>query len=242
MTRGSDTGRPNRVEPLANPTPALCPAARRVLIGRGIGMRRVALAIGLALVIVSVAVAPISATHSLGSGPKMDLVAGTGTLVVPEPFVQAPQLHVNAKRDPETGQPQGRFFIRVSAEETREWHPEATGAFSMRGAVVCLNVAVNTATLVGRIDQISGVSPYPAASVGAFVRMDVTDLGEPGTLDRANFHFAGVDPNVCPANPGDLAISQGNFIVHDSPPDSLLAVLDVLIREFEAAAGFPFDD
>lgn len=204
-------------------------------------MRRLAVAFTVALVVLAFAVGTAGATHSSGTGPKMDLVAGTATLVVPQPFPQAPQLHVNAKRDPETGDATGRFYIRYPASTP-------TGAFDMRGQVVCVSVLLNNATLVGQIERTSGVSPFVGGAgfvAGNLVEIRITDNGEPGVLDRANFGVGtppGPNPPTCNAQAGDLPISQGNYIVHADPPAALLAILDALIHEFEAAAGFPFNN
>ena len=59
-------------------------------------------------------------------------------------------------------------------------------------------------------------------------------MGEPGTLDMANWDLM-LDPPC--SGVGDLPISEGNYIVHADPPLELLPILDELLAEFEAAAG-----
>jgi hypothetical protein len=171
------------------------------------------------------------ATHSPGTGPKQDVVAGTGTLVVPQPFLQAPQLHVNANHDPATGAVRGHFYIRYTAP-----------AIDIRGDAVCVDTLGTTGTVIGRVDSVTANPadvPPGFPGVNDFVRIRITDLGEPGTLDQANWDPLGSQqPAACPAQAGDLPISQGNYIVHDGlVPLELLPALDGLLSDIEAAAG-----
>jgi hypothetical protein len=205
--------------------------------GGGGAMKRVALLFAVAL---AGAVAPsglASATHSEGTGPPKDLVAGTGTLVVPQPFPQAPQLHVNAHRHPETGEADGHFYIRYPTTTP-------TGTFDVRGRVDCLGVLGNIATVIGQIERVRGVSPFAGGGggfqAGNFVQIRITDNGEPGTLDLANFSPGSPRPQDCTPAPGDLPISHGNYVVHQEPPLQLLIVLDELLAEFERAADCPY--
>jgi hypothetical protein len=102
--------------------------------------------------------------------------------------------------------------------------------------VVCLNVLFNNATIIGEIER---RRPAPAVGETAFlegtsISIRITDNGEPGTLDRANFDYPA---HPCAFEPGDLPITQGNYIAHYDPPLELLSGLDLLLAEFEAAAG-----
>jgi hypothetical protein len=171
------------------------------------------------------------ATHSPGTGPKQDVVAGTATLVVPQPFLQAPQLHVNANNDPATGAARGHFFIRYSVPP-----------IDIRGDAVCVDTLATTGTVIGQVESVTASPadiPPGFPGVNDFVRIRITDFGEPGTLDRANWDSIGsAQPATCSAQPGDLPISQGNYIVHDGfVPLELLPALDLLLNDIEAAAG-----
>jgi hypothetical protein len=198
-------------------------------------MKRVLLALTAALASSAVLVGGAGGTHSEGTGPKQELVAGTGTLVVPQPFRQDPMLHVNAQRD-ETGEARGHFYIRYPETETQT-------ALDFRGEVVCLDVSLNNATIIGEIERRRPALVPPQTgpfAEGHFLEIRITDNGEPGTLDLANFGGEQTTQPSCAvftAQPGDLPISQGNFIVHMDPPLSLLSALDLQIAEFEAAAG-----
>lgn len=170
------------------------------------------------------------ATHSPGTGPKQDVVAGTATLVVPPPYLQAPHLHVNANNDPATGAARGHFFIRYSVPP-----------IDIRGDAVCVDTAVTIGTVIGQVESITAnPANYPPGFPGVndFVRIRITDAGEPGTLDEANWDPLSAQPATCPAQAGDLPISQGNYIVHDGfVPLELLPALDLLLNDIEAAAG-----
>ena len=172
-----------------------------------------ALAAGLAFTTVA------GASHSGGNGPKKDLVAGTARLA----GFNNPLIHVNADRDPDTGQVRGHFFVK---------YPPPFD-LSFRGSVTCLNVVATGAAAVGTVERSQGTSPPIAVPVGTSVRVRVLDLGEPGMLDMANWD---VNNSAC-SGVGDLPISEGNYIVHSDPPLELLPILDQLLAEFEAAAG-----
>jgi hypothetical protein len=171
------------------------------------------------------------ATQSPGTGPKQDVVAGTATLVVPPPFLQAPQLHVNANNDPATGAARGHFFIRYSVPP-----------IDIRGDAVCVDTLATTGTVIGQVESVTANPadiPPGFPGVNDFVRIRITDFGAPGTLDKANWDAIGsAQPATCPAQIGDLPISQGNYIVHDGfVPLELLPALDLLLSDIEAAAG-----
>jgi hypothetical protein len=177
-------------------------------------------------------------THSNGTGPKQDLVAGTGRVnVFPLVPPEHPLVHVNAYRDKETGEVKGHFFVRYPTSDPG-------GGFDMRGDVVCLTVVGNLAGLVNEIEQVKGTPPRPGLGFeeGNRFTMEIIDNGEPGTLDMVNFS-GGFDPGTqpppssCPGSAPNLPITEGNYIVHQDPPLALFDALDLLIAEFEAAAG-----
>jgi hypothetical protein len=157
------------------------------------------------------------ATHSGGSGPKKDLVAGTARLAA----FNNPLIHVNAERDPETLEVRGHFFVK--------YPPPFDTAFG--GRVTCLNVQGPGAAAVGTVERSQGTQPF-TVPLGTSVQVRVLDLGEPGVLDRANWDLSSACSGV-----GDLELSEGNYIVHADPPLELLEILDQLLAEFETAAG-----
>jgi hypothetical protein len=194
-------------------------------------MRRFVFVLGGTLALFLTVAAAAAGSHSDGEGPKQDLVAGTGTVFC----CNQPQLHVNAQRDPDTGAARGHFYIRYPTSAPG-------GGFDFRGRITCLGVVANSATLIGRIDATRGVSPNPLAGFveGNFLRIRITDNGEPGTLDLVNFDPGQAIPPSCAVAPGDLAITQGNFIVHESPPLAVLNSLNLILAQFEAAADCPY--
>ena len=194
-------------------------------------MRRFPFVLGWMLALLLTVAAPAAGNHSDGEGPKQDLAAGTGTLFC----CNQPQLHVNAQRDPDTGAARGHFYIRYPTTAPG-------GGFDFRGRITCLDVVVNSATLIGRIDVTRGVPPNPVAGFeeGNFLRIRITYNGEPGTLDLVNFDVGQPTPPGCAAVPGDLATTQGNFIVHERPPLAVLNSLNLILAQFETAADCPY--
>ena len=156
-----------------------------------------------------------SATHSSGQGPAKDLVAGTARIA----GFNNPLVHVNAHRNVETDDVRGHFFVR--------YPPPFDARFG--GDVVCMNVVGTGAAVLGVVDNTSGIAPF-AVPIGQFVNVRVLDLGEPGTLDRANFDF-----NASCSGVGDLAVSSGNYVVHQGFLD--LSPFSLLLSSFETAAG-----
>jgi hypothetical protein len=104
--------------------------------------------------------------------------------------------------------------------------------------VVCLSTTANTAGLTGRIDRVKVANPVLGFVEGNFLRIRITDNGEPGTADLVNFDPGSPTPPGSCAGVGDLPVSQGNYIVHDNLID--LPGLDLLLGQFEAAAGDPY--
>lgn len=167
-------------------------------------------------------------THSEGTGPKQDVVAGTATIL----GFNDPQVHVNAHRETGSQVARGHWYVRYPATAPG-------GGFDMRGEVVCVDALANYATVIGRIDRTKGVPPFAGGAgfvVGNFVQIRVTDNGEPGTLDLVNFSPGAAVQQSCAPAPGDLVTSQGNYIVHAEPPLALLSSLDLLIAAIEEEA------
>jgi hypothetical protein len=167
-------------------------------------------------------------THSNGEGPKKDLVAGTATIL----GFNNPQVHVNADRHPATNEVHGHWYIRYPTTAPG-------GGFDMRGDVVCVDAFGNFATVIGQIERVKGTDPFFGGASfveGNFVRITIQDNGEPGILDRVNFSPGSAVQQSCAPSPGDLVISQGNYIVHADPPLALLPSLDLLIAQIEAEA------
>jgi hypothetical protein len=187
--------------------------------GGASAMKRLALAV--VVLVCALAIPGVAgATHSPGDGPKKDLVAGTARLA----GFNNPLIHVNAWRDAETGRVKGHFFI--------QYPPPFTTALS--GRVTCLNVVGTGAAVVGVVERSQGTNPLTVPT-DTSVQVRVLDLGEPGTLDKANWDLPPFPFGFC-NGVGDLQLSQGNYIVHADPPLAVLNVLDSLLADFEAAA------
>jgi hypothetical protein len=162
------------------------------------------------------------------SGPKKDLVAGTATIL----GFNNPQVHVNAERYGTPEAIRGHWYIRYPTTAPG-------GGFDMRGEVVCVDAFLNNATVIGQIERVKGIDPFFGGAgfvAGNFVQIRIQDNGEPGFLDRVNFSPGSGSQQSCAPSPGDLVISQGNYIVHEEPPLALLSSLDLLIAQIEAEA------
>jgi hypothetical protein len=186
-------------------------------------MRRGLFATALGLAAVLICPSSAGATHSNGQGPAQQLVAGTGTLIC----CGMPMVHVNAQSDAGGVDPRGHFWIRYPS------------GVEFGGAVVCVNAVGFASGVTGRIDRVKLANPTLGFVEGNFLNIEITDFGEPGTADLVNFHpGAAVQPSGCPIG-ANLPISQGNYIVHDTPLLDV-AALDLLLSGFETAAGDPY--
>jgi hypothetical protein len=160
-----------------------------------------------------------------GSQGAENLVAGTGTIFA---CCSEPMVHVNAQSREGGVDPRGHFWIR---------YPNGGGEFG--GPVVCLNVVGNQAGLTGHIERVKVARPLSGFVLGNFLNIQITDNGSPGTLDLVNFSTgASTNPGNCPIG-ANLAISQGNYVVHDKPVLNFSA-LDLLLAQFEAEANDPY--
>jgi len=135
-------------------------------------------------------------------------------------------VHVNAQSGDGGVDPRGHFWIRYPS------------GVEFGGRIVCLDVTGNVAGLTGRIDQVKTGNPAAGFIEGNFMRIRITDMGSPGTLDLVNFDPGTPFPTGC-SGAGDMAISQGNYVVHDKPVLSI-AVLEQLLAQFEDAADDPY--
>jgi hypothetical protein len=191
-------------------------------------MKRFPFVLAVALTAILALAGAASGTHSDGTGPKQDLVAGTATIL----GFNNPQVHVNAHREKNTQAMRGHWYIRYPTTAPG-------GGFDMRGDVVCVDAFANYATVIGQIERTTGTDPFFGGAnfvEGNFVQIRIQDNGEPGTLDRVNFSPGAGQQQSCAPSPGDLAISQGNYIVHADPPLELLPSLDLIIAQIEAEA------
>jgi uncharacterized repeat protein (TIGR01451 family) len=87
----------------------------------------------------------------------------------------------------------------------------------LRGRVVCLTVAGKRA-MVGGVVESSNSAVTP---VGSGVLFAITDNGDPGVGRDTEVSYLGVeDPNSCPLPEvsQEIALSDGNFAVHDEQP------------------------
>jgi hypothetical protein len=137
-----------------------------------------------------------TATHSPGKGPKHDLVVGSARFTTPVASVR-----INAKSGPNGEKPRGHFFLKE-------------GGFQFRGAVTCMKVVGNRASVGGRVTKSSGVGG-PAVGSG-FVQF-IEDNGSPGRNDRSHTVFVASPPLTCPAPVTPVfVLARGNYVVHDA--------------------------
>ena len=81
------------------------------------------------------------------------------------------------------------------------------------------------------------MTPFGPTMIGNDVLITVLDMGSPGTLDQVNERQLMGARSVCPSTDMTNPINQGNYVVKDDPPPTMLAGLDAMLAEFEAAAG-----
>jgi hypothetical protein len=92
-------------------------------------------------------------------------------------------IRINAKSGPNGENPRGQFFLKE-------------GGFQFRGAVTCVKVAGNRASVAGRVTKSSGAAG-PAVGSG-FVQF-IEDSGSRGRNDRSHTAFVASPPMTCPA-------------------------------------------
>jgi uncharacterized repeat protein (TIGR01451 family) len=90
-------------------------------------------------------------------------------------------------------------------------------ALILRGRVVCLTIAGNRAMVGGVVET----SNTPVNPVGSGVLLAFTDNGEPGAGRDTEVSYLGIeDPRTCALGDPtrEIALTEGNFIVHDEQP------------------------
>jgi hypothetical protein len=151
-------------------------------------------------------------------GPKLDLVAGTGTRLG-----DGDMIHVNAVND-NPSDPQdarGHFLIRGELLGT---------PFTLQGKVVCLNVDGPMAVVGGEVTK----ATFPNVTPGTELDIEIKDGGEPGTADFVYWDFGS---DNCGFDFEQVPLIRGNYIVHDQTTNLVVQSLQLQIDEFEAAAG-----
>lgn len=136
--------------------------------------------------------------------------------------------------------------LRRSARYTRRLVPgirraraRACGTGPSDGRVFGLSATTaNTAGLTGHIELVKVASPAQGFVEGNYLTIRITDNAEPRAADVVNFDPGTTTPPASCAGVGDLAISQGNYVVHDDLVD--LSAFNLLLSQFEAAAGDPY--
>jgi hypothetical protein len=188
-------------------------------------LRHISLALGVALACALVSIGGPSVAKGDNQGADW-LVAGTGTIA----GFGDPMVHVNAQSNTGGINPRGHFWIR---------YPNGGAEFG--GEIVCLSVLGNSAALVGHIEQVKVANPPAGFVMGNYLTIRITDNGSPGAADLVNFDPGSSSRTPC-GGVGDLAISQGNYVVHDQPVLDLSALnaLNLQIAQFEAQADDPY--
>ena len=159
-------------------------------------MRTKAATFVMALAALAIAAPGASGGHSNGQGPKIDLVAGTGTFSPLEGKV-----HVNAKSGPAATGARGHFRVRLVGTD-------------LRGRVTCLTVTDHVAVVGGRI-----VRGESASFPGSGVLIEIRDNGEGRrTRDQFGAGTTPTPPSQCPPDTslGLVTADSGNFVVHDA--------------------------
>src|SRR5688572_22230845 len=118
-------------------------------------MRKLLMLLGLAAssLVLMIAPATVSATHSPGEGPDQDLASGTMESVIGTKF------HVNAHSGPSGEDAGGHFYVE---------RKEAVGPAQLdfAGDVTCLTVIGNVAFVGGSIDRSKTDLPFPGEGSG----------------------------------------------------------------------------
>jgi len=172
----------------------------RIMIARRSSVVKMAM---FAVALVAVLSSDAAATHSNGTGPKMDFVFGTGIFRAVDLHEE---IHVNARSGAE---PLGEFFARLVTSPALD--------FDFRGQVTCLTVNTHDAVFGGEITQ----SRLPNIPVGWGILIQVHDDGEPGTNDKVLILALGPATDACPTRDAIIPliapnIDQGNFVVHEA--------------------------
>jgi hypothetical protein len=179
------------------------------------------------LCVLLLALAAVIAAPGGAQATSRDVAAGTGTII----GFGDPMVHLNAQAEEDTPPFAGRghFFVRYPVDSL----PDRAG-LEIHGKITCVNAVGVDAVAAGIVTKVTGQDPFNLVEGMSTVQVRARDTGSPGTLDGSNW---GPAPPDCSSPPGSLPISQGNYVVHDSALSGVFAGLDLLIAEFEAAAG-----
>jgi hypothetical protein len=187
-------------------------------------MRKVLVSL-IALLAVALMPGVASATHSNGTGPDKDFVAGSGKGPLPTPFGTFPaHYEANGQSTATGGSPAtGSWFTVICPSEDLNSPPCSTNPLTVAlapvtisGDILCVNAVGNQATWRGVITQSSTALAPPGA--GVFTRW--VDNGE-GANDppdqQTGFLTPPPGPNpACPIVPFATNPNlQGNLVVHD---------------------------
>ena len=171
-------------------------------------MRRLSMALGLAVIGLGSWMGPAGASHSAGDGPSTDLVQGTARLAETS---GGGQFHFDARSGPEGADPRGMYYAKDGI----------FGLFTFTSEVKCLRVVGNVAYVGTEVTR-----AQEGVQEGDPVVFRVEDNGEPGAGRDRFVGGPGTDPETDCRNPAHQAaltlasqtISQGNFTVHDGQP------------------------
>ena len=142
----------------------------------------------------------------------LDTVTGHGARPVFNPFGPSPfrvSVDIDASSAFDGTDAAGTFATRYP-----------NGDPDLRGRVVCLTVSGNRAMIGGIVESASGSNPG-ANPPGSGVLLAVTDNGEPGPGQDTEISYLGVEnARSCAIQEAgsELALTEGNFTVHDERP------------------------
>jgi hypothetical protein len=160
-------------------------------------MKRLFAALTLAL-LVSISVAGVAnATHS---GPQ-ERVYGHGAVDL---GFSVEKFDFSARRGPGQTEPHGHMTLIVS---------NSTGTSKWRADVTCIRVLNNTATIGGRVTQVSG-NAFPTRGI-LFNVVDNTVANDPfSPLDLFSYNFLLDAPQNCPLpSQSGSPITEGDIVV-----------------------------
>ena len=171
-------------------------------------MRRVLMALGLAVIGLGASAGEAAASHSGGTGPAADFVQGTARL--PDASGGG-QFHFNARSGPNGEDPRGMYWAKDGI----------FGLFTFTSEVKCLRVVDNVAFIGTEVTR-----AQEGVQEGDPVVFRVEDNGEPGAGQDRFVGGPGTNPETDCDNPAlqaaltatSVTISQGNFTVHDGQP------------------------
>ena len=158
------------------------------------------------VVALAAAAALAAASGVANAAPGQDLVAGSGTGLLPSGFGLMPtQVHVNAEGN--SIDAKGQAFTRIDAG--------TFGQVEVRTSVVCVNAVGTQALVLVRVER----SNTPVAPVGSLFWRKVIDNGQGATDPPDETGVMAALTPTCPS-PETIpvptgAVDQGNFVVRD---------------------------